>query len=109
MLFLLGKPVTTSVPSIRFNANAEEIEELYGDAVSDDEEQQPIVETPESNSSPLKSYLPKLIKRSASIDTSPAAGGGANQESSSSPPSSDPWRFFTDIKVNFCNSKKMMC
>lgn len=109
-MFLLGKPVTTSVPSIRFNANAEEIEELYGDAVSDDEEQQqqPIVETPESNSSPLKSYLPKLIKRSASIDTSPASGATTtNQESSSSPPSSsDPWRFFTDIKVNFIQHQK---
>lgn len=103
-MYLLGKPVTTSVPSIaiRFNANAEEIEELYGGGgVSDEEEpqQRPVAtETESSNSSPLKGYLPKLIKRSASIDTSPAGAG--NQESSS-PPASDPWRFFTDIKVWF--------
>lgn len=37
VVFCLGKPVTTSVPSIaiRFHANAEEIEELY----ASDEEQ----------------------------------------------------------------------
>lgn len=94
---LLGKPVTTSVPSIaiRFNANAEEIEELYGGSDEEQQQQQQQQTVGESNnSSPLKGYLPKLIKRSASIDTSPAGSG--NQES---PPSSDPWRFFTDIKV----------
>lgn len=75
--------------AIRFNANAEEIEELYGGG-SDDE--QPTAETNES-SGPLRSYLPKLIKRSASIDTS-----GAQD---SSPPANDPWRFLSDIKVYF--------
>lgn len=86
--------MTTSVPSIaiRFNANAEEIEELYG---SDEEEQQQKT-TGEAESSPLRGYLPKLIKRSASIDTSPAASVGQD----SSPPS-DPWRFLSDIKVGF--------
>lgn len=45
--------------------------------------------TGEPESSPLKGYLPKLIKRSASIDTS-------GQDSS---PPSDPWKFLSDIKV----------
>lgn len=86
--------MTTSVPSIaiRFNANAEEIEELYGD----DKEQSTANDVGgEPESSPLKGYLPKLIKRSASIDTSPAS---TTQDSS---PPSDPWRFFTDIKVSW--------
>lgn len=95
-----GKPLNTSVPSIaiRFNANAEEvIEELYGNG-SDEE---PTIDSTigESESSPLKSYLPKLIKRSASTDTSVPPLGSGNRESSSSPPSDNKWRFFSDIKV----------
>lgn len=46
----------------------------------------------EPDSSPLRGYFPKLTKRSASIDTSPSV------PQDSSPPS-DPWRFFSDIKV----------
>lgn len=77
---------------------------MYGNHSDEDEQQTKNAsdsgagEQPES--SPLKGYLPKLIKRSASIDTSPAntASSGGNCEASSSPPS-DPWRFFSDIKV----------
>lgn len=53
--------------------------------------------TEELESSPLRGYLPKLIKRSASIDTSPSV------PQDSSPPS-DPWRFFTDIKGKITKS-----
>lgn len=45
----------------------------------------------EPEKSPLK-LLPKLVKRSTSIDV------GQTQHMDSSPPS-DPWRFFSDIKV----------
>lgn len=51
----------------------------------------------EAENSPIKVYLPKLIKRSASIDTSPSA------PQDSSPPA-DPWRFFTDIKGKITKS-----
>lgn len=48
--------------------------------------------TSELESSPLRSYLPRIGKRSTSIDTSFTA-----QDSS---PPSDPWKFFAEIKVN---------
>ncbi|CAG9860576.1 unnamed protein product [Phyllotreta striolata] len=105
---LKGKPVTTSVPqiSIKFHANAEEIEELYG---SDDEiasksheksDKISASSTPtslgEPDSSPLK-YFNKLGKRSTSVDVT------SNQPLNASPPS-DPWRFFTDIKGKITKS-----
>lgn len=50
-----------------------------------------LVGVSEPESSPLK-YLPRLVKRSTSIDITP------NSNLDASPPS-DPWRFFSDIKV----------
>ncbi|RZC34748.1 testis-expressed sequence 2 protein, partial [Asbolus verrucosus] len=98
------KPVTTSVPSIsiRFHANAEQIEELYA---SDDEHQSAnesslgstgATGVGEPESSPLK-YLPRLVKRSTSIDITPTANTDAS-------PPSDPWRFFSDIKGKITKS-----
>lgn len=46
----------------------------------------------ELDSSPLK-YLPRLVKRSTSIDITPTTNVDAS-------PPSDPWRFFSDIKVS---------
>lgn len=46
----------------------------------------------EPDNSPLK-LLPKLVKRSTSLDV----GQPQNLDAS---PSSDPWRFFSDIKVS---------
>jgi hypothetical protein len=98
-----GKPVTTSVPSIsiKFHANAEQLEELYG---SDDEH--PTSESAvgssgsqgvnEAESSPLK-YLPRLVKRSTSIDITPSGNIDAS-------PPSDPWRFFSDIRGKITKS-----
>ncbi|KAJ8951537.1 hypothetical protein NQ314_007662 [Rhamnusium bicolor] len=124
-----GKPVTTSVPSIsiKFHANVEQIEELYtsedeNNTYSEKGEKITSVSSSPSNivitvsrpllivlsiitfstpynvsvtrradSSPLR-YLPRLVKRSTSIDVS------QTQPLDASPPS-DPWRFFSDIKV----------
>uniref|UniRef100_A0A1Y1M6M5 SMP-LTD domain-containing protein n=1 Tax=Photinus pyralis TaxID=7054 RepID=A0A1Y1M6M5_PHOPY len=89
--------MNTSVPSIaiRFNANAEEIEELY------QSEDEPIDKlhsdkgTTDADTSPLR-YLPRLGKRCTSIDTSFVA-----QDSS---PPSDRWKFFTEIKGKITKS-----
>ncbi|XP_018562200.1 testis-expressed protein 2-like isoform X2 [Anoplophora glabripennis] len=104
---LKGKPVTTSVPSIsiKFHANVEQIEELY---MSEDEantsadkiEKPPLLSSSPSNageadSSPLR-YLPRLVKRSTSVDVSQG-------QLDASPPS-DPWRFFSDIKGKITKS-----
>ncbi|XP_044252894.1 testis-expressed protein 2 isoform X2 [Tribolium madens] len=100
--FNKGKPVTTSVPtiSIKFHANAEQLEELYA---SDDEHTNDTTTAPtgaagvsEPESSPLK-LLPRLVKRSTSIDITP------NPNIDASPPS-DPWRFFSDIKGKITKS-----
>ncbi|KAJ8942024.1 hypothetical protein NQ318_002778 [Aromia moschata] len=103
-----GKPVTTSVPSIsiKFHANVEQIEEFYA---SEDEsaagtgkaEKLPAPSsspstTGDSESSPLR-YLPRLGKRSTSVDVS------QTQNLDASPPS-DPWRFFSDIKGKITKS-----
>lgn len=115
VVYFLGKPVTTSVPSIsiKFHANAEQLEELY---VSDEEHGSnettgaigkqnvififfdvlsflKLLGVNEPESSPLKLF-PRLVKRSTSIDITP------NTTLDASPPS-DPWRFFSDIKVNY--------
>ncbi|KAJ8915161.1 hypothetical protein NQ315_000413 [Exocentrus adspersus] len=103
-----SKPVTTSVPSIsiRFHANAEQIEELYTsedeiNAGNDKNEKAPLLSsspsnTSEAESSPLR-YLPRLVKRSTSIDVA------QGQQQDASPPS-DPWRFFSDIKGKITKS-----
>ncbi|XP_045476118.1 testis-expressed protein 2 isoform X2 [Harmonia axyridis] len=105
-----GKSITTSVPSIsiKFHANAEQLEELYG---SDDEFKSEINvkkltaanREKGSNStgniqdtaegSPLK-YL-RSSKRSNSTEVSTI--------SDSSPPS-DPWKFFSEIKDKIAKS-----
>ncbi|XP_063917342.1 testis-expressed protein 2 isoform X3 [Zophobas morio] len=100
---LKGKPVTTSVPtiSIKFHANAEQLEELYA---SDEEHTGNELSTAsagatginEPDSSPLK-YLPRLVKRSTSIDITPSSTIDAS-------PPSDPWRFFSDIKGKITKS-----
>ncbi|XP_019869679.2 testis-expressed protein 2 isoform X2 [Aethina tumida] len=100
-----GKPVTTSVPSItiKFHANAEQIEELYDDenaaTVSDaSTASEGKIVTGDADTSPFK-YLPRLGKRSTSIDVS-----GQTQSVESSSPPSDPWRFFSDIKGKITKS-----
>ncbi|CAH1135926.1 unnamed protein product [Ceutorhynchus assimilis] len=102
---LKGKPVTTSVPSIsiKFHANAEQIEELHfsEEETPNSEEKSfgnlnPISSSSDQDTSPLK-LLPKLAKRSTSVDVS------STQNLSSSPPA-DPWRFFTDIKGKITKS-----
>ncbi|XP_074039959.1 testis-expressed protein 2 isoform X2 [Leptinotarsa decemlineata] len=104
---LKGKSATTSVPSIsiKFHANAEQIEELYAsdDETSKQEEKSDKVSTAtsvpvnigEHENSPLK-YFNRLGKRSSSIDVSA-------QSLDASPPS-DPWRFFSDIKGKITKS-----
>ncbi|XP_056641762.1 testis-expressed protein 2 isoform X3 [Diorhabda sublineata] len=101
-----SKPVTTSVPqiSIKFHANAEQIEELHAsedEAITkSDEKGEKIASTSPSNigepdSSPLK-YFNKIGKRSTSVDVT-------TQPLNASPPS-DPWRFFSDIKGKITKS-----
>ncbi|CAH1104397.1 unnamed protein product [Psylliodes chrysocephalus] len=105
-----SKPVTTSVPqiSIKFHANAEQIEELYA---SEDEatnktdeknEKLSASSTPTNlgeDSSPLK-YFNKIGKRSVSVDIT-------NSQPLSASPPSDPWRFFSDIKVSVALKTKV--
>ncbi|XP_065158108.1 testis-expressed protein 2 isoform X1 [Atheta coriaria] len=91
---LKGKPINSSVPSFRFNATAEEIEELYA---TDEDHDELSIDTPakaasDVESSPYKSN--KLGKRSTSVDVSTV---------DLSPPS-DPWRFFSDIKGKITKS-----
>lgn len=97
--------MTTSVPSItiKFHANAEQIEELYDDenaaTVSDaSTASEGKIVTGDADTSPFK-YLPRLGKRSTSIDVS-----GQTQSVESSSPPSDPWRFFSDIKGKITKS-----
>lgn len=88
--------MNTSVPtiSIKFNKNAEEIEEICcvsdGEVVEEDNFPRQESQGGDSESSPLRIYLPRIGKRSTSVDIPP-------QDAS---PPSDPWKFFTDIKVN---------
>ncbi|KAL3273247.1 hypothetical protein HHI36_014701 [Cryptolaemus montrouzieri] len=105
-----GKSITTSVPtiSIKFHANAEQIEELYG---SDDEQKSELNEKKLSaaikekgsnstgniqdtaESSPLKHL--RQNKRSSSTDVA------TNPDSS---PPSDPWKFFSEIRGKIAKS-----
>ncbi|XP_001604067.1 testis-expressed protein 2 [Nasonia vitripennis] len=88
-----GKPITMSVPVIRYHASEEELEELYP-SCRDDEKQQltPESEKPSPNrSSPEEGSLVEL-RRSTSMDESfpeglltPAAA-------------SDPWKVLSDIR-----------
>ena len=89
-MIFTGKPITTSVPTIRYHASDDELEELYP---STDEEKQPESE----KSSPYKSLKTKddsesfentLEKRSASMDCNLSESGH----------SSDPWKKFSQIK-----------
>ncbi|KAJ8971840.1 hypothetical protein NQ317_001553 [Molorchus minor] len=105
---LKGKPVTTSVPSIsiKFHANAEQIEELYASEDETSTNSSKADKSPastsvstvgEPDSSPLR-YLPRLVKRSTSVDVSQPP-----HNLDASPPS-DPWRFFSDIKGKITKS-----
>lgn len=94
ILFHVGKPITTSVPTfaIRFHAGGEELEELY----PSEEEDKSLVdekcpdssasEPTKTESSPMRDYLNKLGKRSSSIDA------GINDTPN------DPWRIFSEFK-----------
>ncbi|CAG9824129.1 unnamed protein product [Phaedon cochleariae] len=105
---LKGKSITTSVPSIsiKFHANAEQIEELYASEEETNKSEDKSEKSPaapsvpftigEPDSSPLK-YLNRLSKRSTSVDVSSA------HPSDASPPS-DPWKFFSDIKGKITKS-----
>ncbi|KRT81306.1 hypothetical protein AMK59_5952, partial [Oryctes borbonicus] len=98
-----GKSLTTSVPSmaIRFNATAEEIEEVFTKEEDDSgpmNDNAPSTEKSVETETNLKrSILPILGKRSTSIDVN-----SANAQESSSP--SDPWRFLSDIKGKITKS-----
>ncbi|XP_017774640.1 PREDICTED: testis-expressed sequence 2 protein isoform X2 [Nicrophorus vespilloides] len=87
-----GKPINSSVPSIviRFNANAEEIEEVV---LNEEEKGDSVADLNQTSSSDVESSPIKLKRRSTSVDVS----------SDASPPT-DPWRFFTDIKGKITKS-----
>ncbi|KAF5288346.1 hypothetical protein FQR65_LT12081 [Abscondita terminalis] len=89
-----GKGFNTSVPSIsiRFTANAEEVEELYqseDESADKFDNENSNVGASDSDSSPLR-YLPRLGKRSSSVD--------ASLTSQDSSPPTDRWKFFSEIK-----------
>ncbi|VEN41332.1 unnamed protein product [Callosobruchus maculatus] len=102
------KSATTSVPSIsiKFHANAEQLEEIH----TDDEESASSTctggstdkgagssdkSTVHSSTSPVTN----IMKRSTSIDVSSSLSQQQDKQATdSSPPASDPWRFFSDIK-----------
>ncbi|GJQ83917.1 hypothetical protein Trydic_g19855 [Trypoxylus dichotomus] len=99
---LKGKSLTASVPSmaIRFNATAEEIEEVF----AKEEEENGTVndstlaeKSTDVETSPRRSILPILGKRSTSVDVN-----STNVQDSSLP--SDPWRFLSDIKGKITKS-----
>ncbi|KAK9752721.1 hypothetical protein QE152_g4042 [Popillia japonica] len=102
-----GKSLTTSVPSmaIRFNATAEEIEEVFtkeedrlDDAVTESiGTVLPTEKNTDIETSPRRSILPLLGKRSISADVN------STSAQDSSPPS-DPWRFLSDIKGKITKS-----
>nr|CAI5846225.1 unnamed protein product [Callosobruchus analis] len=119
---VVGKSATTSVPSIsiKFHANAEQLEEIHTDddesastctggstdkRSSSDRSTVPSSTPPVTNiSNPLK-YLPKLVKRSTSVDVSSTLSQQQDKQTTdSSPPASDPWRFFSDIKGKITKS-----
>lgn len=93
---LKGKPITTSVPVIRYHASDDELEELYPS--SDDEElYTPESDQPSTKSSPCKTGRNKsedelvegnLGRRSASVDGNLSEGT----------PPSDPWKMLSEIK-----------
>ncbi|XP_015124219.1 testis-expressed protein 2 [Diachasma alloeum] len=88
-----GKPITTSVPVIRYHASDDELEELYPSTDDD----KPASENTTPNSSPFKTAKLKsdsnndstediLDKRSSSLDFSEGT------------PPSDPWKMLSDIR-----------
>ena len=91
-----GKSITTSVPSIRYHASDDELEELYPS--SDEEKQAPESEKPSPKCSPFKcikgkfdeseSFEGSLERRSASLDENLSEGT----------PPSDPWKMLSDIR-----------
>ncbi|KAI4456263.1 tex2 protein-related [Holotrichia oblita] len=109
LICLVGKSLTTSVPSmaIRFNATAEEIEEVFtkeenhrDDAIAEGRPPVvPIEKSTDIETSPRRSILPLLGKRSVSVDVN--STGAPPQDSS---PPSDPWRFLSDIKGKITKS-----
>ncbi|KAK9887753.1 hypothetical protein WA026_000068 [Henosepilachna vigintioctopunctata] len=105
-----GKSITTSVPSIsiKFHANAEQLEELY---VSDDEQKTEINEKKLSASSKEKgSHSTGNIQETT--EGSPLKYLRSNKRSNStevtsltdSSPPSDPWKFFSEIKGKIAKS-----
>nr|CAH7739256.1 unnamed protein product [Callosobruchus chinensis] len=99
---LKGKSATTSVPSIsiKFHANAEQLEEIHTD---EDESTSTCTggSTDRGGGSDKSSTPPvtNIMKRSTSIDVSSSLSQQQDKQTTdSSPPASDPWRFFSDIK-----------
>ncbi|XP_014206011.1 testis-expressed protein 2 [Copidosoma floridanum] len=92
-----GKPITMSVPVIRYHASDDELEELYSFA-DDDKRSTPESEKTSPKLSPRKSritiyddrdsYESNLEKRSTSMDENLSEGV----------PPADPWRVFSGIK-----------
>lgn len=96
MIFFSGKAITSSVPSIRYHASDDELEELYPS--SEDEKQTPESEKSSPKCSPFKcvkdkfddseSFEGSLGRRSASMD----------EDLSEGTPPSDPWKMLSDIR-----------
>ncbi|KAK0168955.1 hypothetical protein PV327_002711 [Microctonus hyperodae] len=91
-----GKPITTSVPVIKYHASDDELEDIYP---SSDDEKQP---TPESDATSTKSSPCKKSK--FKFDSNESTDENLERRSSSldlsegTPPSSDPWKMLSDFR-----------
>lgn len=96
MAMIKGKPITTSVPAIRYHASDDELEELYPS--TDDEKRL----TPEFSEpkTPTKTPLKTNDEKVHDEDSIESNGDGRTDSSlpEGTPPSSDPWKVFAEIK-----------
>lgn len=91
-----GKPITTSVPSIRYHASDDELEELYPS--TDEEKQTPESEKSSPKSSPFKTGGKESCKKNGSEEAYEKRSGSVDGSLSEGTPPSDPWKMFSDFK-----------
>ncbi|XP_012268551.2 testis-expressed protein 2 [Athalia rosae] len=93
---LKGKPITTSVPVIRYHASDDEVEELYP-STDDDELCTPDSEHMDTKSSPSKMGRNKSEDESGDLNLGKRSASMDGNLSEGTPPS-DPWRMLSEIK-----------
>lgn len=96
MAMIKGKPITTSVPAIRYHASDDELEELYP-STDDEKRLTPEFGEPKTPTKTPSKTADEKLQDEDSIESN-ADGRTDSTLPEGTPPSSDPWKVFSEIR-----------